>query len=60
MMLLKKTMMEHAVKNIENYTKFDLIYFLIGCSFTFENPQINSGICLKHINENKNVIGILI
>lgn len=33
----------------------NFVFFLIGCSFTFENALIENGIELKHIKESKNV-----
>lgn len=44
-----------AVKNIEKYYSKDLVFFLIGCSFTFENSLIQGGIPLRHIKQKKNV-----
>lgn len=45
----------NRVSNIIEYYKKDLVFFLIGCSFTFENSLVNNGIELRHIKENKNV-----
>lgn len=42
-------------KSIEEYYSEDLVFFLIGCSFTFENHLIESSIALRHIEEHKNV-----
>ncbi|AUT01545.1 DUF1445 domain-containing protein [Nostoc sp. CENA543] len=33
----------------------DLVGFLIGCSFSFENAMLNAGISVRHVEENKNV-----
>ncbi|HEY9874961.1 MAG TPA: putative hydro-lyase [Candidatus Obscuribacterales bacterium] len=33
----------------------DLVAFLIGCSFTFENAMINAGLPVRHIEEKTNV-----
>lgn len=33
----------------------DMVGFLIGCSFTFETPLLESGIPIRHIEENCNV-----
>ncbi len=43
------------VNNIEEYYKEDLVFFLVGCSFTFENALINEGMPLRHVDEQKNV-----
>jgi len=44
-----------TVNNIEEYYKDDLVFFLVGCSFTFENALINDGMPLRHVDEQKNV-----
>lgn len=33
----------------------DLVAFLIGCSFSFENALLNAGLPVRHIEEGKNV-----
>jgi len=33
----------------------DLVAFLIGCSFSFENAMLNAGLSVRHIEESKNV-----
>ncbi len=33
----------------------DLVAFLIGCSFSFENAMLNAGLSVRHIEEGKNV-----
>lgn len=43
------------VTDILAYWEDDLVAFLIGCSFTFEHPLMNSGIPVRHIEENCNV-----
>lgn len=37
------------------YWRDDLVVFLIGCSFTFENALLDAGIHLAHIDQGKNV-----
>lgn len=44
-----------TVKNIEEYYNKDLVFFLIGCSFTFESSLIDASIPLRHVDEEKNV-----
>ncbi|MCA9039591.1 MAG: putative hydro-lyase [Planctomycetaceae bacterium] len=41
--------------NLEKYWRDDLVSFLIGCSFTFENALKREGVPLRHVEENKNV-----
>ena len=46
------------VKETTDITAFwtdDLVAFLIGCSFTFENAMINAGLPVRHIEEKTNV-----
>ncbi len=33
----------------------DLVSFLIGCSFSFEGELLEAGVCIRHIEENRNV-----
>jgi uncharacterized protein YcsI (UPF0317 family) len=43
------------VTDILTYWEDDMVAFLLGCSFTFEHPLMNSGIPVRHIEENCNV-----
>lgn len=43
------------VSDITSIWNEDMVTFLIGCSFTFENALIKEGIEIRHITENKNV-----
>ncbi|MGF6947878.1 uncharacterized protein YcsI (UPF0317 family) [Neobacillus sp. B4I6] len=43
------------VTNISQYWEGDMVGFLLGCSFTFETPLMESGIPIRHIEENCNV-----
>ncbi|WP_332649936.1 putative hydro-lyase [Lysinibacillus sp. 54212] len=43
------------VENILDYWEEDFVCFLIGCSFTFETPLLESGIPVRHIEEGCNV-----
>jgi len=44
-----------TVKSIEEYYSKDLIFFLIGCSFTFEKALMEAGINLRYVEQKKNV-----
>ena len=44
-----------TVSNIESYYQDDFVFFLLGCSFTFEQTLIEAGIAMKHIAQNINV-----
>ncbi|BAY48083.1 hypothetical protein SAMD00079811_57020 [Scytonema sp. HK-05] len=41
--------------DIKAFWRNDLVAFLIGCSFSFENAMLNSGLPVRHIEEEKNV-----
>jgi len=43
------------VTDITDYWEDDMVAFLLGCSFTFEAPLLESGIPIRHIEENCNV-----
>lgn len=40
---------------IGEYWREDLVTFVIGCSFTFEHALLESGIPIRHIEQNRNV-----
>ena len=44
-----------TVNSIEKYYSDDLVFFLIGCSFTFEASLVQNKINLRHIDEKLNV-----
>jgi uncharacterized protein YcsI (UPF0317 family) len=41
--------------NVASLWRDDLVSFVIGCSFSFEQALIEAGISLRHVDENKNV-----
>ena len=41
--------------DIKRFWRNDLVAFLIGCSFSFENAMLNSGLSVRHLEEKKNV-----
>lgn len=43
------------VKNIEKYYQKDFVFFLIGCSFSFEKALIDNKINLRHVQKRQNV-----
>ena len=43
------------VPDLLGHWRDDLVSFLMGCSFTFENAMMNAGIPLPHVEQNKNV-----
>lgn len=42
-------------KEITSLWTDDLVGFLIGCSFSFEEAMLKAGLTIRHIEENKNV-----
>jgi uncharacterized protein YcsI (UPF0317 family) len=47
--------MRHEVSDIRGFMRPDLVFFLLGCSFSFEEALIKAGIALRHVTEKKNV-----
>lgn len=41
--------------DIRPFWRSDLVAFLIGCSFSFENAMLNSGLSVRHVEEKKNI-----
>ena len=44
-----------TVQDISEFYRDDLVFFLLGCSFSFESALIHAGISLRHVTEKKNV-----
>jgi uncharacterized protein YcsI (UPF0317 family) len=53
--VIKNGEIVETVSSIENYYTDDLVFFLIGCSFTFETSLVNNNIPLRHIDLDLNV-----
>ncbi|MBM7702090.1 putative hydro-lyase [Metabacillus iocasae] len=53
--IYKKGILAEEVHDIEAYWQEDLVSFLIGCSFTFEQALIDNGLSIRHIEEDRNV-----
>lgn len=51
----REGILAEEVEDISSYWNDQLVSFLIGCSFTFENALINAGIEVRHIKEKRNV-----
>ncbi|MBC7360486.1 Uncharacterized protein YcsI, UPF0317 family [Desulfacinum infernum DSM 9756] len=45
----------HEVKEISAFYREDLVFFLLGCSFSFEEALMKAGIRLRHVEQKKNV-----
>jgi len=41
--------------HIASYWRKDLVTFVIGCSFSFEQALLDAGLAMRHIDERKNV-----
>lgn len=53
--IYKKGEFVEEVSDLHNYWSDDLVGFLIGCSFSFENALLNNDIEVRHISEGCNV-----
>lgn len=53
--IYEKGVLTGVYDNIEKFWRDDLVAFLIGCSFSFESELLDSGITVRHIEENRNV-----
>lgn len=42
-----------TVENVSDYWRDDLVSFLLGCSFSFQEALIDSGIPVRHVEEGK-------
>ncbi len=51
----KNGMLTEEVHDISDLWQDDFVYFLIGCSFSFEAELIEAGIPVRHIEEGRNV-----
>jgi uncharacterized protein YcsI (UPF0317 family) len=47
--------LKEEVKNISSFFHADLVSFLLGCSFSFEEALARAGIPIRNVEENKNV-----
>lgn len=53
--IYRKGKLEGQVKDIKSLWEKDLVTFLLGCSFSFEEAMLRSKIPVRHIEEEKNV-----
>jgi uncharacterized protein YcsI (UPF0317 family) len=53
--IFQKGKLYKTVKGIRSFWRPDLVTFLLGCSFSFEEAMLRSKIPIRHIEENKNV-----
>jgi len=53
--LYRKGELETNIKDIRNLWRPDLVTFLLGCSFSFEEALLRAKIPIRYIEENKNV-----
>ncbi len=51
----KNGVLEKEVTDISDYWQDDFVYFLIGCSFSFESEMIEANVPVRHIEEGVNV-----
>ena len=43
------------VTDITHLWRDDLVTFVIGCSFSFEDAMVNAGLSIRHIDQKRNV-----
>lgn len=53
--IFREGQLVEEVTDITSYWRDDLVTFIIGCSFSFEDAMLNSRIPVRHIEEKKNV-----
>lgn len=53
--IYKKGVLSEELSDITSYWDDDMVAFLIGCSFTFEEALLKNNIPIRHIEENRNV-----
>lgn len=53
--ILRDGVVVETVTDITPYYQPDLVFFLIGCSFSFETALIENGMPLRHVDQQKNV-----
>lgn len=46
---------EEEVQDVGDVYREDLVFFLLGCSFSFESALMQAGISLRHVEEQRNV-----
>jgi len=45
----------HEPNDIKEFYTQDLVFFLLGCSFSFEEALIKGGVFLRHVDQQRNV-----
>lgn len=53
--IYRQGQLAEEVTDITDYWEDDMVAFLLGCSFTFEQALLNNGIPIRHIEEGCNV-----
>jgi uncharacterized protein YcsI (UPF0317 family) len=53
--IYQKGKLQKSVKEIKSFWNSELVSFLLGCSFSFEEALLRANISVRHIEENKNV-----
>jgi len=53
--ILRDGVLVETLTDITPYYTPDLVFFLIGCSFSFETALIENGMPLRHVDQQKNV-----
>ena len=53
--IYKNGVLTEQPDDVRHHWRDDLVGFLLGCSFSFENALIREGIALRHLEQRKNV-----
>lgn len=53
--IIENGVITKSVSDISEYYSEDLVFFLVGCSFTFEGSLLNANISLRHVEQKCNV-----
>jgi len=53
--VFEKGELKTEVEDVSDYFDGDMVSFLLGCSFSFENAMLATGLPIRNMEENKNV-----
>lgn len=53
--IFEKGRLKEEVTSVQDYFQPNMVSFLLGCSFSFENAMLAAGLPIRNMEENKNV-----
>jgi len=53
--IFEKGQLKEEVTSVQDYFQPNMVSFLLGCSFSFENAMLAAGLPIRNMEENKNV-----